>query len=139
LSFSLNPFEPLVFHDEESDLGHGLCEDVASVVVDGVVPGDGRSSSHGDWLIFIDFLDHLSVDVLDLRGALYDLSVSSEVETIRDHVGTVASPAVVDPSLVPFVVGRLVQRRVVQPSGAWAVRVERVLLSSLRTVQRIAL
>lgn len=81
-SLALNPFESVVFHDEQSHLGHRLGQDVSAVDVDSVVPGDGWSRGNCHVFFFDNLLDDFSGDVLDLGSSLDHLSSSSEVETV---------------------------------------------------------
>lgn len=107
ISLSFDPLESVVLHDQEGDLGHRLGEDVLAVDVDAVVVG-GHWSGHwgGDVLFLFNNSDDLSWHVVDLRSALDDSSSSTEVETIRDDVGAVSSPAVlVQVGLVKLIVG----------------------------------
>ena len=92
LSLSLDVSEPVVLHDQESDLGHRFSQDVSSIDVDGVIVD--RLSGHVDDLVLVDLSDDLLRNVLDLWWSFDDSSVASEVESVTDDVGSVTSGAV---------------------------------------------
>lgn len=114
ISLSFDPLKSVVLHDEESDLGHGLSEDVLAVDVDAVVEGRDWHRS-GNELLFFNNLDDFLGHVVDLWRALDDLSGTSEVESVGNDVGAITSPAV----LVEVGVGELVVRPVQVVVGSW--------------------
>ena len=90
-SLVLNELESVVLHDQEGDSGHSFSENVSGVLVDAVVDDWRDDWSDANFVFVDDSLDWL-LDVLNLRWALNEPS-ASEVESIGDDVGSVASPA----------------------------------------------
>jgi len=114
ISLAFNPSESVVLHDEEGNLGHGFSKDISTVDVDGIVIGDDWSghSHNWSWLVFVNLSDDFLLDVVNLRLALDDGSAASKVESVRNDVGAITSPAVlVEISVVQFVV-RSVEGRI---------------------------